>query len=470
MAATARLATRLLVQSLLLGIVDAQTPLVGHSLTAPPDINKLAEDWFLAGTVIPTGQSLSLNSGSPNRVGMLWSLYPLLTDNFEVTLRLKIKGAATRTTKDEGFVFWYVYENATAAQYNVTKDYLENQEAIIANTWEYAMQASSFNLLGYRNQFNGLGVFFTSDAEGNAVCSALENNGRNDLKIGAGIPGANSKKFDRTKEVTVKIRVQKAAVKVEIVGEGTIDLTGDFKAGGYIGMSAHGGKKGVIDSTERADSVELYDFQVTNFDAAQEGEKLPAKTAAAAATPTKPGEKVDMLGDSSSFKDHRAESDAIKVLTNMVFKLVVETQPMRAQLTSAIESLEKRITTMEGTFENLKNEIDKKTGHHLGAEFELIKSELSSLSTVATKEAQDRHTRLGTLHADIADVHKSAKSPDNIDAHLNKLTESNQRTLVQLNNNHQKMFGVSIAAIAFVIIAGLSLYNKFRCWEKKHVL
>jgi len=32
------------------------------------------------------------------------------------------------------------------------------------------------------------------------------------------------------------------------------------------------------------------------------------------------------------------------------------------------------------------------------------------------------------------------------------------------------MFGVSIAAIAFVLVAGLSLYNKFLCWEKKHVL
>jgi hypothetical protein len=465
--AAAAVVTGLLFQCLL-GVTVAQTQLAGHSFTAPPDIYKLAADWSLGGTVIPSTQSLVLQPGTPNRVGMLWSLYPLLTNDFEVSLRFTIKGAEKRTTKDEGFAFWYVYENVTAAQSNVTKDYIENQDAIIANTWEYAMQASSFNLLGYRNQFKGLGVVFSSDSEGNAVVSALGNDGKKDLKMGAGIPSADSKKFDRTKEVTVKIRVQKAMTKVEIVGAGTIELPGDFQAGGYIGMTAHGGKKGVLETTEKADFVELYDMQVTNYDSAQEGEKLPEKAAVAA--PVKAEEKTDILGDSSSFRDHRAESDAIKVLTNMVFKLVVETQPMRAQLTNAIEALSKRITAMETTFENLKNEIDKKTGHHLGTEFEAIKKELASLSTVASKEAEERHNRLGNLHADIKDVHATAKSPDNIDTHLSKLTESNQRTLVQLTNNHQRMFGVSIAAIAFVIIAGLSLYNKFRCWEKKHVL
>merc|ERR1712039_321737 len=125
---------------------------------------------------------------------------------------------------------------------------------------------------------------------------------------------------------------------------------------------------------------------------------------------------------------------------------------------------------METNFADLKVEIDKKTGHKLGQEFDAIKKELTSLSSVASRENQERHKRLESLHEDIADVHKSAHSPDNIDKHLDKLTKSNSKVLNQLTNEHQKMFGVSIAAIAFIIIAGLSLYNKFRCWEKKHVL
>merc|ERR1719401_3029595 len=118
---------------------------------------------------------------------------------------------------------------------------------------------------------------------------------------------------------------------------------------------------------------------------------------------------------------------------------------MRQQMGKAIESLTKRIAVMEKSFAELKSELDKKTGHKLGAEFDAIKKELTSLSSYTSKETQERHSRLESLHADIADVHKSAHSPDNIDKHLDKLTQSNTKVLDQLTNEHQKMFGVSIA-------------------------
>jgi len=304
-----------------------------------------------------------------------------------------------------------------------------------------------------------------TDTEGNPVVQAAQNDGKKDLKLGA--VSESSVKFDRSKEVSVTIRVQKNSAKIEVEGHGSIDIAADFKPGGYIGMTASGGKKARI-TREQADFVEVLSMSVVNHDKSQEGEKMPEKAAPAAAKAAE--EKSDVLADSSSFKDHRAESDAIKELTNMVFKLVVETQPMRTQLTSAVESFGKRITAMEETFENLKKEIDKKTGHKLGEEFDAIKRELTSLSSVASAETAERHKRLDSLHEDIADVHKTASSPDQIDHHLTKLAESNQRTLTQLSTSHQKLFGVSIAAIAFVVISGLSLYNKFRCWEKKHIL
>lgn len=453
--------------------VVAQQVLAGHSLGAPPDINQLAADWFLGGAVIPSLRSLVLLPGTPNRQGLLWNQFPLLTNDFEVSLKLQVSGAEKRTVKEDGFAFWYVNENASAATHNATMEYMQKQEAIVANTWEVGMASQGFDLFGYRSKFDGLGVVFSNNDAGEPVVSTVTNDGKQTLKLGAGIPATNAIKYDRTKVVHVKIRVQPTTTKVELVGVdlGQASIKMDAKSGGYMGMSIFGGKKGVPEKDEKADKVEILEFQVTNLDSKQEGEKMPQPASKAAASAvTKPEDKSDVLADSSSFKDHRAESDAIKELTNMVFKLTMETQPMRQQLQNAIGSLEKRITAMEGTFENLKQEIDKKTGHHLGKEFDAIKKELTSLSTVASKETQERHKRLETLHEDIADVHKTASSSDNIDHHLNKLTESNQRTLNSLTNEHQKMFGVSIAAIGFVIIAGLSLYNKFRCWEKKHVL
>jgi hypothetical protein len=445
----------------------AVSKLDGHSIGSPPDINKLAEQWFLGGTVIPNGKSLVLNPGVPNRVGMLWSPYPLITTEFEVNLKFKIKGPEKRTVTEDGFAVWYVQENATNVQAGLVNEFVQNQESIIANVWDVALQTHGFDLLGYRSLFNGVGVAFTSDHEGSAIASTLANDGKTSIKLGSGIPATDAQKFDRTKEIAVKIHVKPDLFTVQLGDyDYAVQRPGAYKAGGYVGMTIFGGKKGVPEHTEKSDTVELLEFTVTNLDAAAEGENMPqAKPPPAAQT-----EKSDLLAGASSFKDHRAESDSIKELTNMVFKLVVETQPLRTQLARAVDSLAHRVTAMEATFDVLKKEIDKKTGHNLGQEFDVIKKELTVLSSEASRHSKERHERLNSLHEDIVDVHKKASSPDNIDHHLSKLAESNTRTLHSLTNEHQKMFGVSIAAIAFVVIAGLSLYNKFRCWEKKHVL
>jgi hypothetical protein len=455
-------------------VVQAEKPLPGHSIVTPPLIGTLAMDWFLAGTVIPSTRSLVLSPGVPSRLGMIWSKYPLLTNDFEVELEFTVKApSGDRTITDDGFAFWYVNENATEAVSTISDSHLHNQDEIIANSWSTAYTSEKFDLLGYRNNFDGVGVFFANGGQkkDRATIGGLSNDGKSTYKIDMGIPATDAMQYDYRSgnKVVVKMRFRPLGVKIEVQGGPSQEIKCDVKSGGYMGFSIYGGNKGKVEASERSDFVELWKFNIVNHDDAAKGEDLPRQE-----TPkptSKPqDEKEDLLHESSSRKDHRAESEAIKSLTNMVFKLIVESQPMRAQMTRAIESLDKRVSVMEKTFENLKVELDKRTGHKLGEEFDAIKKELTSLSKVASTETQERHKKLEVLHADIAHVHKSATSQDNIDHHLNKLTQSNQRTIENLNQEHSKMFGVSIAAIAFIIIAGLSLYNKFRCWEKKHVL
>merc|ERR1719460_2744366 len=119
---------------------------------------------------------------------------------------------------------------------------------------------------------------------------------------------------------------------------------------------------------EKSDYITVRKFVVKNYDQASKGEDLPAAQPAAEVKPA--GEREDIIHESSAFKDHRTESDAIKDLTNMVFKLVVESQPIRSQMARTIESLSKRMTQMEQTFKQLKEELDKKSGHKLDAEFD----------------------------------------------------------------------------------------------------
>jgi hypothetical protein len=467
-----------------IGVVQAQTLLPGHSISldsaasgtlpwSPARLAALGADWFLAGTVIPSGKTLVLSPGVPNRLGYIWSRYPLLTNDFEVQLKFTAKPPAERSVKDDGFAVWYVQENASEAMMNISDTHLHNQEELIANTWGTAFTSEGMDLLGYRSKFNGVGVFFANGGEhkDKATFGALSNDGQTTHSLSQTIPTSDAVPYDYRsgKEVVVKMRFRPLGIKIEIEGGPSQEIKADVRAGGYIGLSVFGGTKGKVEASERSDFIEVLGLTVNNYDQAAKGEDLPKE--APAVEPTKaPEQKADMIKEASSFKDHRAESEAIKELTNMVFKLIVESQPMRSQMMRAIETLGKRITVMEQSFEGLKGEIDKRTGHKLGEEFDAIKKELTSLSQVASTESQESKQRLESLHQDISHVHKSANSQDNIDHHLNKLKDANQRTMENLTNEHQKMFGFSIAAIAFIVIAGLALYSKFSSWEKKHIL
>jgi len=446
--------------------VDAQL-LPGHSLMKA-DAAKLNAEWWMAGVIVPTTESIILSPGVPQRIGALWSSTPLLTNDFEVTLKIKGQKPAQRHTKDGGFALWYVQENGTNVHSVLFETHAQNQEKIQAYTWPADFAAAGCELLGWKSAFDGLGVIFLDEEAGPSV-SAVPNDGTQTWKMGAGgWPNAVKVDYLDGQEHTVKVSVKASQATVEVVGQPAVTVNGAFKSGGYLGFTSVGGTKLTPEAEEKSFSVELVDMQVVNNDRSAKGEEVKATEPPPSVVPE--DEKVDVIAEASSFKDHRQESDAIKDLTNVVFKLVVETQPIRHQMERAIASLAKRIDIMEMNFNELKAELDKKTGHKLGAEFEAIKQELTTLSDVASKETQDRHSRLESLHHDIADVHKSAHSPDNIDKHLDKLSASNDKVLDQLTNEHQTMFGVSLAAIAFIVIAGLSLYNKFRCWEKKHVL
>lgn len=446
---------------------SAAQKLPGHSIGIPPEVGLLAADWYLAGTVVPSHSALVLSPGVPERVGILWSQYPLLTNSFETTITIKAKRPSMRSAKEGGFAFWYVYENGTAAHHNITFEHAENQDEMVSGAWLPEFEKAGMDLFGYRRRYNGLGVFFVD--EDSPSVSVIPNDGTKDIALGREVPTYDAVKFDffNSDEFKVHITITPDSAKVALPG-GTLDVKGTFKAGGYIGITSFGGKMLDPSKPKTGPRVEMKGLEVTNQDASAKGEETHASPPPLPSL--SPDEKADILAEASSYKDHRAESDAIKDLTNMVFKLVVETQPMRTQMSKAIDTLGKRIAAMETSFAELKVELDKKTGHKLGEEFDAIKEELTSLSTAAVKESKERHHKLETLHADIADVHKTAQSSDNIDKHLDKLTESNSKVLDQLTSEHQKMFGVSIAAIGFIIIAGLSLYNKFRCWEKKHVL
>merc|ERR1719261_1546225 len=135
------------------------------------------------------------------------------------------------------------------------------------------------------------------------------------------------------------------------------------------------------------------------------GEEEPKPTEKPKAIPAE--EKQDVLHEKSKYKDHRDESEAIKDLTNSVFKLVVESEPLRQQMNHAINSLSNRVEVMERAFNLLKSEINVRSGHNLDKEFEQMKAELTSLSQYASTEHENRHKKLEQVHKDLQSVKAS---------------------------------------------------------------
>jgi ribosomal protein L29 len=404
----------------------------------------------------------------------------LLTNNFEVDFEFVDTGPNPVTVSDGGFAFWYVYEDAAQAQLNISKEHLHSQDHVTANLWMSAMRTSGFRLLGYRSQFDGLGIIFsnnrTIDEDGtkgaNPVITCIVNEGIRPYSLWRGIPTADAKKINYRdgKEMKVNVRVEPTGVKIKFNGGDEMSIQKPMKSGGYIGFTTYTGNKGDPSPQEKSDFIVMKKIDTKNHDGSSKGENVP--TVAPTEKPAAPAEKEDILHETAAFRDHRGESDAIKALTDMVFKLVVESQPLQTQMTTAVKALEKRLSVMEKSFEALKAELNKNSGKNLDAEFDAMKKELLTLSQYASTETKARNAKLESLHKDMAHVHKSSTifGPGHIDKHLSALEESNQKTIETLQSGSRNMFMVSLIAIIFIVIAGLALYQKFRSWEHKHIL
>jgi len=443
----------------------APSALPGHSIVNPPDINLLAKMWQLTGTAMPSHGSLILTPGVADRVGTIFSRSALKTNDFEAQFAISAKPGISGFRGD-GFAFWYSEENASDLLSAASTKHSHNQDELIAGTWYNHYVKLDLGEVGYKTHYKGLGVFFVKDEQGQSLLRVHYGDGEKTAGQQTALDIRNGE------DHLVKIRVTPDTVTVTVESKGetraTVSSAMNLKSGGFIGFSCFGGTKESYNPKERSAFVEIKGLQVLNHAAGPGEDEMPSMDPGAPAPPQ--GEKEDVLGAHSSFKEHRDESEAIKDLTNMIFKLVIESKPQREQMKASITALSKRIATVEETFRNLKAEIDKKTGHNLGAEFEAIKKELADMHATAHRDTDRRGKKLADLHSDIEHVHKTASSGGDISGDLDSLSKSNEQVLDQLTNQHQRMFGVSIFAIAFIIIAGLSLYNKFRCWEKKHVL
>jgi len=231
--------------------------------TIPADVAKL---WSLAGTAIPSKNGLILSPGVSNRAGMLWSLNPVQTSNFEVKITISIKSLSSVPNKRDGFAIWYVYENATRAQETVMTDHGHNREAIADGSWATELVSEGFGLVGYRERFDGLGVVFQLGEQPTA--GALSNDGLKSVDLDRDLSAENSVELGLSsqQELTIRLRIEPSSALIDIVGHGSVPIKTKLRRGGYIGLTAFHRKLLKEHQSLRPSIVSVLNIETVNHD------------------------------------------------------------------------------------------------------------------------------------------------------------------------------------------------------------
>lgn len=462
-----------LVVSLLAAVAVAQKVLPRHSFTSPLNYNGTLAEWHMTGVMIPTRKSVMLNPGIVDRAGIMWHKTPLLTEDWAVAFDFTAKGEAN-TVQEQGFGFWYGMHGP-----DVVGDSKTFQTAKSDVTKH--LEANGATVFGMKSTFEGFGLVFsnvktksrTPFSVEHKPCAALViSDGKNAIDVwGDNVAGSKCVEipFRNTNvPVKVEIRVERGNKLKATVNCGSSPVTiydGAItaKKGGYMGFACATGKP--LPDVKKADIVSLNSLTVSNMDTAATGEEAGAIPTG---MPTGDG-AADWLHEHSLHKDHRQESEAIKDLTHWIYKLVSETEPMRMQIFQAISTLNTKVEALEGSLSALKDEVKQRSGSNMDEEFNSMKKELNTLTKYASTEHAARQKKVDSLHKDI-DAVKSTAGDQALETHLNALVDQNQLLHEAINQGSWRTFWISVVAIIFIVVAGFGLYNKFRCWEKKHIL
>jgi len=403
--------------------------------------------------------------------GQMWSKTGVPTNDFEVSFSFSSKSPAVRSTSGEGFAFWYVYGNATQELQAVMATQMQNQNALVGN-WLAEVENAGFNLFGYKGKFDGLGVFFCDGPEtSKPMVSAIVGDGEKQWVYGNGVPAANSLQYNfrNGQKLTVTVKVKSTKVEVSIGGN-TMEVQAPMKAGGFIGLTSFGGRADRTASVMGAsDTLTFHGISTTSMDATVgTGSGSDVRDSEPLFQHTK-GLGKGVMEKTSSHADHRTESAVIKNLTAMVFKLIVESVPARRAIGQAIGSLDRRITDMEEALSALDTELDKKSPEKVRALYGQLNSDLTSISRETQQNTAQSVGKLDNIFTSIHRAKREAKR-DTLVKHIDRISDAGDRALNSVNNEHHKVYGVSLAMILFIVGSGVRLYLKFKSWEKKHVL
>ena len=461
-----------------------------HSFNNEIDHPTFLSRWWNAGASIPLENHIVLTPSVSDRFGAQWHKYPLLTNDFEASFTVVIKPPAGSSVppNDQGFAFWYVYENVTQA---MGEDLTRRSSEITTH-----LNSNGWGLFGYRNQFKGLGVIFSNNKKGategstefKPSISILVNDGTRKVTLPGDVPSQFGSYWNyRNGNLHIKLRVQPSGILLEgkqdsskdwiKLGEVRSDkLPMKLSPGGYIGFTGMVAADKIGTSKTsfgQHDTVLIDNVVLKNMDASQKGEEQVASTPVS--EKSEESKHSDFLHDHSELGVERAEGNAIKKFSQMLFKFISETEPQKKAMMSAISTLSAKLIVMERSVKKLKEEIVALSGHDMDADYERMKRELAALSSKAVSDAALKTKHFQSLKSEIEtslDSKAAAKraSTAQVVKAFHEVDLKARELKTQVASRGSYLMYVALACLVLVVAAGLALQAKLKRWEKKHLL
>jgi hypothetical protein len=473
----------------------AQKVMETHTFDKEIDHPTFLSRWWNFGAAIPLENHIVLLPSVADRFGSQWHKYPVLTDDFEATFTVgvKVPSGGKLPPNDQGFAFWYVYENVTDI---FPTEFMEDASDVTGR-----LKNQGWGLFGYKSRFNGLGVFFSNQKRGSTEGTAefkpsvsmLVNDGTKTVVLPTDIPTQYGSYWNfRSGDLHVRLRVKKRSVLLEgrqDVNKGWIklgELTSDkipmnLVSGGYIGFSGliSADKPGQTPSQYGDhDTVLIDNVVLRNMDPNQRGEESVTVAPESQSEEDKQEQmkqRAEILHDKSEEGVERAEGMAIKKFSQVLFKFISETEPQKKAMMSAISTLNGKLTVMEKAVKKLKEEIVALSGHDMDADYEKMKAELSELSSKAMSNVVSKKKQFESIKSEIensiqAKANAKKSSTANVVKTLHDVDTKARDLKKQVASRGSFTLYVALICVVLVVFAGLALQAKLKRWEKKHLL
>lgn len=421
-----------------------------HSFDSPLTLDTTLAEWDLAMSTIPVRKSVVLVPGVKNRTGQFWHKSPLNTSHFEIIVTFEVVGPSSNS-EGEGFALWFVSESYGSI-YPKSNEDLE-----------------SWNLLGYKNTPNGIGVLFSfldRNNKKNPSISLLVSDGSKVISSHTDVPthmGVYYNFINLEEPITFRlyvspesgilgqIRTSPTSKWIDCFRSDVKNIPASVKNGGFVGFTSFTGHE-IPNQPKVADRISIINLHVYNYDLKRAGEEIADSLKRDSDYSKEHVEVTDLLRHTHVHGD-KDVAEALKAFSQILYKHISEATPREQAIHRTLNTLLSQVQKLSTEIREMQRILSIHTGMNHSETLNTVQTELIGLRTLF-----DRHSKYQTNT--LIELEDTIKNKEDVASQVHKAIKSQSSTTSI----------VSIVLIVIIILFGLVVWKKVKDIEKKHLL